>query len=255
MKIKLFNIIISTLLSSCLLSGQVFANSVVTPATEPATEAVSYTPFLVEGNLTVDDNVTSADNKEFYTVHSKNGNEFFIVVDKANDSNNVYFLNAVDEQDLLSLVDEYQNIYITTEATTMVTTETHTEATSISELETETNNKSKEGSIIPIFIIGGIIGGVIGCFKLKKKNNHDDDPDDSEDSYNKEVTDNDLNNSDEDDSGEVNYSVDLNEKKSVFDDDSENLSGFNSETNSQYESVELPDDEDYDNENSNEENI
>ena len=239
MKTKILSILFNMLLFSCVLCTQAFANSVVTPVTESATEVVTYSavPFTVEGNLTMDDNVTTDDNKEFYTVHSKNGNEFFIVVDKANDSNNVYFLNAVDEQDLLSLVDEYENIYIT-EATTETTTEfkeTTTEATTT--LEEVKNTGNKEGSILPIVIVLVIVG-VIGFYKLKKKKNPDDDPDEEE------VPDDEMDENTEE--TENNISEDrFNSKNenSAFNENSE-FDSFNVDTDSDYETVEEPDEED-----------
>lgn len=262
MKDRLFIIFFSILLLSHLLCSQVFANSVVIPATEAVVDSYSPVPFTVEGNLTLDDNVTSADNKEFYTVHSKNGNEFFIIVDKANDSNNVYFLNAVDEQDLLSLVDEYQDIYITTtteEATTIIaTTELTTEITSTIEEIDNIDNKNKEGSILPVAIIVVIIVGIIGFLRLKKKNNPDDDPDDereedSEDSNNKETE---VNSDISINDNEIKNGFEVSNNNLVLGSDADDLeSPFSSETNSDYETVELSDDETYNNKSSNAEEI
>lgn len=43
--------------------------------------------------------------KQFITVQSKNGNYFYLVIDRAGDTENVYFLNLVDEADLLALME------------------------------------------------------------------------------------------------------------------------------------------------------
>lgn len=72
---------------------------------KPKTDAVPLTP---DGNLTLVDDVSGeeAEDKQFVTVVSKNGNYFYLVIDRAGDKQNVYFLNLVDEEDLLALIEE-----------------------------------------------------------------------------------------------------------------------------------------------------
>lgn len=45
---------------------------------------------------------TKKDGKEFYSIVTKGGKTFYLVVDNARTDNNVYFLTEVDEQDLLN---------------------------------------------------------------------------------------------------------------------------------------------------------
>lgn len=65
-------------------------------------------PLTPDGNLTLVDDVSGdqAEDKQFVTVVSKNGNYFYLVIDRAGDRQNVYFLNLVDEEDLLALIEE-----------------------------------------------------------------------------------------------------------------------------------------------------
>lgn len=58
-----------------------------------------------DGQGTVVDNATEEEGKEFFTITTANDNVFYLIVDKQRDSENVYFLNAVTEEDLLALAE------------------------------------------------------------------------------------------------------------------------------------------------------
>lgn len=78
------------------------------PASD-STESTSSIPagaFTPEGTGTVQDNVTSADDKQFYTITTEAGNVFYLIIDGKRDNNNVYFLNGVTESDLLALAEK-----------------------------------------------------------------------------------------------------------------------------------------------------
>ena len=77
---------------------------------EPAEpeEPENLDPLTPEGNLTLVDDITSEKTgNQFITVVSKNGNYFYIIIDRDDEGENtVHFLNLVDEADLLNLMDE-----------------------------------------------------------------------------------------------------------------------------------------------------
>lgn len=83
-----------------------------TDATEDGKPPFAFTP---DGNLTLIDDFlqieapatedTEQIEKQFITVQSKNGNTFYIVIDRNGETENVYFLNLVDEADLMALME------------------------------------------------------------------------------------------------------------------------------------------------------
>ena len=64
---------------------------------------------LPEGNATIIEDV-SADvvNRQFIAIQSKNGNTFYIVIDKdSKGKENVYFMNLVDEYDMMAFAEDF----------------------------------------------------------------------------------------------------------------------------------------------------
>ena len=62
-------------------------------------------PFTPSGTGTVVDNATDEDGKEFFTITTPSENVFYLVIDRQRETENVYFLNAVTEADLLALAE------------------------------------------------------------------------------------------------------------------------------------------------------
>ena len=59
-----------------------------------------------KGNAQLVDDVSDNENLQFITVTARNGNVFYYVIDKGAQSENVYFLNTVDESDREALVEK-----------------------------------------------------------------------------------------------------------------------------------------------------
>ena len=86
--------------------------SMNTGGTENTDESLAFTP---PGNLSLIDDFlqieipgtedTEQVEKQFITVQSKSGNTFYIVIDRNGETENVYFLNLVDEADLMALIE------------------------------------------------------------------------------------------------------------------------------------------------------
>ena len=165
-------------------------------------------PIDDEGNAYTRDLLyDKATNKQFITVQTKNGNTFFIVIDydapinEDEEQYQTYFLNMVDESDLLALLDEDTAAALTTCnckekcAAGQVNTDCPVCKTNMSECtgtepvpETPTEDEppvteepkqsSNMGMIIAIVAIAGIGGAAYYYFKfIKGKKQKDDDMD------------------------------------------------------------------------------
>jgi len=78
-----------------------------TPEPQPTETPVKQpNPFTPAGTGTGIDNATDGDGKEFYTIMTPNENVFYLIIDRQRETENVYFLNAVTEKDLLALAEQ-----------------------------------------------------------------------------------------------------------------------------------------------------
>lgn len=76
-------------------------------ALEESTSQIPEGAFTPEGTGTVQDEVSGEDGeKQFYTITTEDGNVFYLIIDGKRDDNNVYFLNGVTEEDLMSLAEK-----------------------------------------------------------------------------------------------------------------------------------------------------
>ncbi len=77
-------------------------------ATEPpaTTAPAQSNPLTPDGTGSILDEATGDDDKQFYTITTAAGNVFYLIVDGQRDSENVYFLNGVTEEDLMALAEE-----------------------------------------------------------------------------------------------------------------------------------------------------
>lgn len=123
------------------------------------------------GNMSLVDNVEEEDkdNLDFMTVTSKDGHVFYIVIDHSSNAENVYFLNQVDESDLMALMTDNEKKAIEETADTEKETEeavtpsvkTDSAETDMDQAETE-NKKNEVRSAMDNNLIMGAVFGVIG---------------------------------------------------------------------------------------------
>ncbi len=141
--------------------------------------------------------------KTMYTVATRDGSIFYIIVDKSGDTENVYFLNAVDVTDLAAIIQNSkeedegytpEELEIINQAGETVTIKDENNPVSTDKSGTnpsQTNNSSAEesgDSSMGLYIVVGVIGAAIIGFAAykkigpgkKKKADFDEVDDDSE---------------------------------------------------------------------------
>lgn len=205
MKIKsiLITALLSMILCSTVLQTTAFAEVGENEydAFIPGGNGFSEEAFTPSGSATVIDNVLEKNGKEFYTITTEAGNVFYLVVDRLRDGDNVYFLNAVTEEDLIALAEKSgMKIDNNTDFGGMGggnNSQESNESQKQSQQQPEKEEKpaqsqgldSNTTTLIYVgvaVLIVGIIGFYVKIVRPKKKGRNDDDFEDFEedDSYN-----------------------------------------------------------------------
>lgn len=151
-----------------------------------------------KGNAELMDDVTDNEELQFITVTARDGNVFYFVIDHGAESENVYFLNVVDEEDLKALTEDEK--IESTESPVIETQEPEPEVEPIKDIEED----KKSDNNIPLLLILLLVAGVgVGAYYYKvilpkKKLDEADDIEDFEfsdsddDKYDDSLEDEDL---------------------------------------------------------------
>jgi len=143
-------------------------------------------PFSPPGQGTVVDNATDSDGKEFYTIATVEGDIFYLIIDRQRNVQNVYFLNAVTEVDLIALARENAREIPTDVVYTPPIITNSTESNTVVD-ELKPNEQQERSSNTGLIIFFGVAflggGGIAYYFKIvkAKKNILTDDFDDESD--------------------------------------------------------------------------
>ncbi|MSS13817.1 CD1107 family mobile element protein [Porcincola intestinalis] len=136
----------------------------------PVEEAQSETeqPFSTPGNGELGDEISSG-MKDFYTIHTKNNNTFYLVVDHSGNQDNVYMLSLIDENDLSEFLNEAVKEPETEPPVVVVpetTPEPETEVTVTPEPKQKQENNSSRMTLIILAVIS--VGAAAYYFKIYK---------------------------------------------------------------------------------------
>lgn len=133
-----------------------------TPAETVIEDNRTLTP---KGNAQLVDDVADNENLQFITVTARDGNVFYFVIDKGANSENVYFLNTVDESDLAALIEDYTPAAAATEQVPAASASP--EPTQIEQQQPEHTEREKSGSPMLYIVLALIAAGVIGGYYFK----------------------------------------------------------------------------------------
>lgn len=174
---------------------------------------------LPEGNATIIEDV-SADvvDRQFIAIQSKNGNTFYIVIDKdSKGKENVYFMNLVDEYDMLAFAEDFpEGVTVETPDSEQVEPVTDAEGNVIEnpdntseEEKDDKTEKNEGGGNNTLLILVGVLalagGGAFYYFKIykakpkaPKQSLYDEDEEEyEEETVNEDVIDEDTSDEDE----------------------------------------------------------
>ena len=160
---------------------------VVTPEPEVRTEYVPIgpgQPFTSGGNMqTLDVLYSAATNKQFITVQSRNGQTYYLVIDydkpidEENELYETYFLNLVDDRDLMSVLSEEEIVPTPTPEIIYVTPEPTSMPLPTSPPMAEPEKPEKQGmnqtSLLALLVLLLAGGGAAFFFMKKKKSDEE----------------------------------------------------------------------------------
>ena len=139
--------------------------------------------FSVPGNGQLVDDLSEDESKQFLTIQTKNGNTFFMVLDRSNNTENVYMLSMIDENDLAEFIDEAKKEPEQEKPSVVIPETENPSVVSETEKEPETEVKKDSrstGTLLAVVLL--FVGGIGGFYYFKVlKPKQDGEEDDSED--------------------------------------------------------------------------
>ena len=175
----------SPTLSSSSAAQSSTASSAASSGTSTSSET-SLKPLTPDGTGTVIDNVTNEDGKEFFTVTTPSKHVFYLIIDRQKNAENVYFLDAVTDKDLLALAkSDNEDVSGSSSSKTASAPETSSAPTASTPTVSSNSQPEKQDSsagIAAVAILAAVlVGAAVWFFKFRKpgkKDKNRPDPDD-----------------------------------------------------------------------------
>ena len=135
------------------------------------------TPFSVPGNGQILDDKNNDSTKQFLTVQTKNGNTFFLVLDRSSSTENVYMLSMVDENDLAEFVPEKKP---QTEPPSVLIPETEKKPEAEKPEKKADKAENQTGALLAIGLLAAGGAGAYYYFKVAKPKKAETDAEDED---------------------------------------------------------------------------
>ena len=150
------------------------------PETETKPEAEEDKPFSVPGNGEVLDQITDGSSKEFYTIRTANNQTFYLVIDHAQNTDNVYMLSTIDENDLQEFTTGGGMTEKPEEKPPVIMEEPQTPTPEPEVQKPEETEKPAANVSAMILIFVAAVGGIAAYYFLKIKPKKEEEDTDSE---------------------------------------------------------------------------
>lgn len=156
--------------------AQEAADTEKTPIEEEILSDGRAEPFSISGNGQLVDDRSDDETKQFLTIQTKNGNTFFMVLDRSRGTENVYMLSLIDENDLAGFLEETEPEPETEEPPIEIPEPETAAETEAGETEPEPEKSGMNvGALLAValLLIGGI--GSYYYFKVFKPKREEED--------------------------------------------------------------------------------
>ena len=134
-------------------------------------------PVFCSGEWQILDDKNNDSTKQFLTVQTKNGNTFFLVLDRSSSTENVYMLSMVDENDLAEFVPEKKP---QTDPPSVVIPETEKKPEAEKPEKKADKAENQTGALLAIGLLAAGGAGAYYYFKVAKPKKAETDAEDED---------------------------------------------------------------------------